>query len=163
MCTFVRSQFVLMVSISCLIAFGCAEPVPLELGRSVEIDREPLAQIQRPVPGEIIMDDVFHGMKGVAFDIPSDQKLVVFATDPDHFNYFLMFPFPRFNARNHIFEQNNIRLASPGDGWELHICAATDEAVRYLSSCAQRGEWSFPNLVDGIVILDTVRVERRTQ
>lgn len=130
-------------------------------GDIVALPADPVIRITSPLEREVIYDEVYHDMSWVAMDTPVGKRFVVFASD--NYNYYVMYPFPRSGNSPGSYLQKNIRLATEGDDWQLHVCLASERAMSTLRSCVNRGEWAFPELPDGVQCIESVPVERRRQ
>ena len=53
------------------------------------------------------------------------------------------------------------QLTTPGDDWQLHVCLADRSVLGTLAADAQRGQWDFTELPDGVEMLETVGIERQ--
>lgn len=114
--------------------------------------------IDAPVEGEEIDTDIYKKMKGsFAGELPEGFEFWILIKD--EFNYFAQYPKP--TAASNKWQQKNIRLNTPGS-WEIHICIANEEAVKWLDNKEKEGKFDgFEKLPKGIETVDFINVIRK--
>lgn len=112
--------------------------------------------IHSPSEGDVIYADVYDGMYGTVEGL-DQMQLWVFVRD--RFNWFVQHPPSVVDRNRGTFRQGNVRLASAGQ-WEIHVCAASDQASRLLHTCVRQGQFAFSQLPPNVESLDYCTVER---